>query len=561
MKAAIYCRVSTEDQEREGTSLQTQLEACLTYCQQKGYEVARRFSETYSGLTIERPKLAELRALVRANDIDVIVVYCLDRLTRDPAHGALLMQELQDHDAKLEAATEAIETTDLGKLISYIRGFASKLEADKIRERTMRGKQARLKEGKLPQGTGIGIYGYKWDKASGKRIIIEAESKVVQQIFTDVIKGSSLNRLAIKLNNVPIPTKSGSKWFPLTLRRIVTNQTYTGKTYFGQTTRVSKTKVVAKPQQDWILLPDVTPPSISESVFNQAQEALKRARQSRPFKTNSPYLLSGMMKCPKCGSPVSGTTLNGKYRYYKCRGSVPTPTRGAICDAKYIKADEVESFVWQRFVILLSDPLTVLTILSNLNYDSRRDITPMLNKQIKQIRNKLKTYAVKEKNLYDLLIHDSVTKDYVLEAVNKLRQNQKEDERQLNLFLETNKRAETTRIVAPKLTEISDSVKHNSENYTFEQKRELLQNFQAGITALPGSYQFSCFIDAEINNCTETDKAHFTELIKDFESKHPDLTAIDVIDKAVALPDDTVFGKTVNIVNGKNLVTIERTSA
>ena len=49
-RAAIYCRVSTEDQEREGTSLQTQLEACLAYCQQKGYQIARRFSETYSGL-------------------------------------------------------------------------------------------------------------------------------------------------------------------------------------------------------------------------------------------------------------------------------------------------------------------------------------------------------------------------------------------------------------------------------------------------------------------------------------------------------------------------------
>ena len=50
MRAAIYCRVSTEDQEREGTSLQTQLEACLAYSQHKGYQIARRFSETYSGL-------------------------------------------------------------------------------------------------------------------------------------------------------------------------------------------------------------------------------------------------------------------------------------------------------------------------------------------------------------------------------------------------------------------------------------------------------------------------------------------------------------------------------
>jgi len=55
--AAIYCRVSTEDQEKEGTSLQTQLEACLNYCQDKGYDITYRFSEAYSGLTLDRPQL------------------------------------------------------------------------------------------------------------------------------------------------------------------------------------------------------------------------------------------------------------------------------------------------------------------------------------------------------------------------------------------------------------------------------------------------------------------------------------------------------------------------
>jgi site-specific DNA recombinase len=77
MRATIYCRVSTDDQEKEGTSLQTQREACLAYCKQKDYEVIRQFSETYSGITLERPKLTELRDLIRANDLDVIVVYCL----------------------------------------------------------------------------------------------------------------------------------------------------------------------------------------------------------------------------------------------------------------------------------------------------------------------------------------------------------------------------------------------------------------------------------------------------------------------------------------------------
>jgi len=90
--AAIYCRVSTDNQEREGTSLQTQLENCLNYCQDKSYDVSYRFSEAYSGLSLERPELDKLRELVRTEAIDVLVCYSLDRLSRDPGHGVILQQ-------------------------------------------------------------------------------------------------------------------------------------------------------------------------------------------------------------------------------------------------------------------------------------------------------------------------------------------------------------------------------------------------------------------------------------------------------------------------------------
>ena len=79
MKAAIYCRVSTEGQEQDGTSLKTQLEACRKYCQDRRYEIGCELSEAWSGLSLERPKLTELRELVRLDKIDAVVVYSLDR--------------------------------------------------------------------------------------------------------------------------------------------------------------------------------------------------------------------------------------------------------------------------------------------------------------------------------------------------------------------------------------------------------------------------------------------------------------------------------------------------
>jgi len=333
MRTAVYCRVSTDDQDKEGTSLRTQLDTCLKYCREKGYQVARKFTETYSGLTLERPQLTQLRDLVRSNDLDVIVIYCLDRLSRNATHGVILRDEFDKHHVILESVTEDIDKSPLGEAITYLRGTFAQIEAEKIKERTIRGKVARLNEGKLPQGTGIGIYGYRWDKTTGKRTIIQSEARTVQKIFTMARQGVSVNQIALHLNKHKIESKSGGLWHPLTIRRILTNPTYTGKTYYGMTKRISKTKVIRQPRESWTLLPDITPPIITEDIFNLTQEEVTKAKLSRPVKPNAAYLLTSFVKCSKCGSPVTGTTLNGKYRYYKCRGAAPTSTRGKICDA------------------------------------------------------------------------------------------------------------------------------------------------------------------------------------------------------------------------------------
>ena len=176
MKAAIYGRVSTEDQEKEGTSLQTQLENCHNYCQSKGYDVANRFSEAYSGLTLDRPKLNELREIVRGDAIDVLVVYCLDRLSRNATHGVILRDELDKHHVILVSVTEDIDKTPLGEAITYLRGTFSQIEAEKIKERTMRGKKAKALEGKIPHGGFARLYGYFYDKITKKRFINETET-------------------------------------------------------------------------------------------------------------------------------------------------------------------------------------------------------------------------------------------------------------------------------------------------------------------------------------------------------------------------------------------------
>ncbi|MFC2025234.1 recombinase family protein [Chloroflexota bacterium] len=576
MKASIYCRVSTDDQEKEGTSLQTQREACLAYCNQKGYEVVRQFSETYSGLTLERPKLNELRDLIRSNNLDLVVVYCLDRISRDPTHGVILIQELENHNVTLEAVTETVESTDLGKLITYIRGFASKLEAEKIRERTTRGKQAYLKQGKLPQGTGIGIYGYEWNKDTGHRTINDLETKVVQRIFAMVLQGLSFHKIALELNKAGIKSKSGSMWHPLTIRRILNNPTYAGKTYYGMSKRVGKTKVIAQPKENWTLLPDITPPIISEEMFKRTQEVLLQAKQARPIKQNSPYLLTGFMKCSKCGSPVGGTTLNGKYRYYQCRGARPTATRGKICNAGYIKANDLEKAIWNKVAEMAFSPLTTLSLLSDIAITERtqcqkEDFLLSLDKEINHFRRKLKAYPDKEKNLYDLLSHESVTKNYVLDAVDRLKRERINDERQLKDLVATRKETTRANQVTVKLSELSEKLRlktlqaqqsspEPTEN--LDEIRHLLERLQLSVVVdnKPLDYKLTFKLAGQIISTedSETDDL-FNKLFKEFEQQHPDMNIEDIVDPSKPLPGNSPFAQSVNRAK-KNLVTIEQTS-
>jgi site-specific DNA recombinase len=552
MNAAIYCRVSTDDQEKEGTSLKTQLEACLKYCQEKGYAVIKQFSETYSGTTLDRPQLTQLRDLVAAGEVDVIVIYCLDRISRDPTHGVILTQEFENLAVRLEAVTETVESTDLGKLISYIRGFASKLEVEKIRERTLRGKAAHLKQGHLPTGTGIGPYGYKWDKTTKKRVIVEQEADTVRRIFSMLLEGKSLTQIAKSLNEAGITSKAGLVWCHTTVRRTATNPIYAGETYYGRRKRVGKNKVQAQERDKWISLPDVTPAIISKEAFEAAQESIKR--KYRPARrTDSTYFLTGFTFCPECGSPLCGATLGGKYRYYRCRGTTPTRTRGPICTTPYVKADQIEAYVWDRLVQLTQSPSTILFTLLDKHYDSSSqkpaDLIPTIDKQIKALSTKLKTYGPKEQNLIHLYAEEQLTKEHLLAEVKKMREREVEDKRHIDQLLQTRKEATTATRITLKLSEYSENLKASLPDcLTPQAKREFLDIYGVKVAAARGKYKFCCFADMTLSSDAfdEEFEATFTQALKDLEKQHPEITLLDLMDYSNVLPEDHPLARHIN---------------
>lgn len=365
MKTAIYCRVSTDNQEKEGTSLQTQLEYSQDYCKSKGYEVSYRFSEAYSGLTLDRPSLNELRELIRAESIDVVVCYSLDRISRDPTHGVILMQELGKHNVELKCVTEDVDNTELGKLISYIRGFASKLEAEKIKERTSRGRKAKAKMGFIPNGGFARTYGYdyikKHDGKTGRRVINTAEADIVRQIFNWLVNDSiSTTGIAKQLNVLGVTTKRGGYWSKQSVRAILTNKSYTGTTYAFTSIRGSKR--YSNPKDEWIEIPGVTPLIIDVETFEAAQRQLQINRKKTVRTTKHEYLLRGHIRCRQCGQSYVGgidsKIKNGKrhvYTRYRCLSKLQALPPADRCQNKNWFSSKLEPMVWDKLAEYLSD--------------------------------------------------------------------------------------------------------------------------------------------------------------------------------------------------------------
>ncbi|MFC1972516.1 recombinase family protein, partial [Chloroflexota bacterium] len=399
MKTAIYCRVSTDNQEREGTSLQTQLENCLTYCQGKGYDVSYRFSEAYSGLSLERPELDKLRELVRTEAIDVVVCYSLDRFTRDPGHGVIITQELEKYHVTLEAVTEDVDNSELGKLISYIRGYASKLEAEKIRERSIRGKRARARAGRIPSGSGMKLYGYDYVRVSqkngGRRTINETEAKWVSDMFYWLVnEGLSTNAITYRLRTLDAPSKSGRIWNRRSVQTILTNPAYTGKTYVF--TSHKDGKQFSRPKSEWIEIEGVTPAIISQDVFDAAQKQLQLNRSKTVPTTKYQYLLRGHIRCRHCGRGYVGSITarvnkDGKryvQRYYRCRGKLKMYSPLERCDNKSWTAKKIEGLVWGELEHYLSNRDLIMNELEKQRQDAGQQT--VYESELERIERQLK---------------------------------------------------------------------------------------------------------------------------------------------------------------------------
>ncbi|MBA7711772.1 hypothetical protein ES703_120738 [subsurface metagenome] len=276
--------------------------------------------------------------------------------------------------------TEDVDSSDMGKLISHIKGFAAKLEAEKIRERTVRGKKARALAGKLPANSHAKLYGYTYIRGKGLgegvRYVNEEQARWVREMFRWLIEeGLSANAITYRLRDLRVPTPSGKGyWIRSTVVKILKNPAYCGKTYaftctYGQPkhrmksdTKRKNTGIIWKPKEEWIEIPNATPPIISEEIFIAAQERLQENRRMATRNSKNEYLLHGHIYCTRCGRAYWGAPgirpRNGIqycYPFYQCSGRLKkvTPIR---CDNRQHNAKRLETLVWAEIERVFKQP-------------------------------------------------------------------------------------------------------------------------------------------------------------------------------------------------------------
>ena len=310
-----------------------------------------------------------MRDLARAGAVDVVLAHSLDRLSRKQTHVAILVEAMEAADVTLDFVSEDFEDTAVGQLVRSVKAFAAEFEREKIAERTMRGKLVRARSGRLPQGTGRGCYGYRYNLETGQREVHEYQAAVVRRIFAELANGDSCDHITNALNAEGILAFAGGRWYSPTVRRLLRNEAYAGRTVYRKTRaqRVRdaasgrwKRRVVGRDPSEWIEVPGASPAIVDGETFAAAQRRLDDPRRRERSRPSRRYPLRGRLRCAQCGGPMVGQALGrGRYLYYRCRRSYAGP-RDDRCASRYVPTRRLEEAVRAALADLLADPARIL---------------------------------------------------------------------------------------------------------------------------------------------------------------------------------------------------------
>jgi recombinase len=366
-EAAIYCRVSTDDQAERGT-IESQIEYAEKYCDLNGIRIVKIYRDDGITGTLpleERPAGAELLADAKEGVFSTLLVFKLDRLGRVTRIIINAIYELEQYGVKLKSMTEPFDTSDpSGRFLLTILAGVADLERSNILQRMQLGANRAAAAGKWLGG--IVPYGYivnddRFLEVNETEIpgTGMSEADVIRLIF-HLIAEEKMSSIAVadRLNSLGIPPSyvlrgiKGKRrkntrgvWRTGRVICIAKNTLYYGVHRYGK----------RSPHNREIIEREV-PAIVSKEVWDVTQEVLHSNQIMSARNAKNTYLLRGLIKCASCGSTYSGVSSKGA-RYYLCNGK--RLYKAAIrekCFAHSFSMDWIDNEVWNDCMKYINQP-------------------------------------------------------------------------------------------------------------------------------------------------------------------------------------------------------------
>jgi len=384
MRYIIFCRKSTDTEDKQVLSLESQENEFTRIAQNDNLNVIKIFKESRSAKAPDRPVFDEMIQMFKDGKADAILCWKVDRLTRNPIDGGQIQWLLQNNKIKCIRTFEKSYYPNDNVLIMGIEQAMANQYIRDLSINVKRGNRAKLERGEWPNHA---PFGYLNDKATKSIIIDPIRSKYVPRAFELYLTGShGFKEISNVLYGEGLRTRTNKKVLKSHIQRILSSVFYTGlmeregKYYNGKHQAL-----------------------ISKDMFDKAQDVMHGRSHPRPKRLFFP--LRGFLKCDNCGCALTASLKKG-HHYYYCTGN-----REHCQEHKsYMR----ENYLYEK-VSLIFDDIHFSERKIELMYQSAKERSEFDNgyneKILVTLTLQVESIATKESLLLDTFIAQQITKE------------------------------------------------------------------------------------------------------------------------------------------------------
>ena len=429
MKVALYARVSSDQQAEKNNSIPSQLRLLHEYALKHNMEVVKEYiDEGESALSINRPAFLDMIAETkkRFSPFQAILVWKLSRFARNRQDSILYKSILRKRGIEVISISEPIDDTPQGQLMEGMIEVIDEFYSAVLAQETLRGMIENARKGN--RNGGFPIYGYKnvgvFDEKGNPKTkyeVNQTEAKVVKLIFELYAKGNGLKNIVMELTRRGIRPRSGTYWSKSTVANILRNETYIGWTVFNKRDKKTIGRQF-KAKDEWIIIKNTHEPIISEDLFDKVQKLIEaRQPKNTPAQvTASQYLLSGLMRCGKCGGAygVTGYGRERKYAYYNC---INYSKKGKkVCPGRRLRADEMDREVIDRVRKLVFSDENMRKLVDGINV-ATKSLRIDYTRKITELKKKAADLQLRTRRQYEAIESGKIDLSLVTERLKELR--------------------------------------------------------------------------------------------------------------------------------------------